>query len=108
MEEIQHEMHTHLGLEDPEPFVYPNLPPPAIADPWAWYCEYNEAKEATAMKAKMRTPPNEDLSLFSLFGASCQRGRKGFYLARMSLSIFKNLFLDYLRLYVLCLCFSCI
>jgi hypothetical protein len=44
MEEIQHEMHTHLGLEDPEPFVYPNLPPPAIADPWAWYCEYNEGK----------------------------------------------------------------
>jgi hypothetical protein len=41
MEESQCEMCTHLGLENPEPFVYPDLPPPAIANPWAWYREYN-------------------------------------------------------------------
>jgi hypothetical protein len=44
MEESQCEMHTHLGLENLEPFVYPDLPPPAVANPWAWYCGYNEGE----------------------------------------------------------------
>jgi hypothetical protein len=42
MEESQREMCTHLGLENPEPFVYPDLPPLTVAGPWAWYHEYDE------------------------------------------------------------------
>jgi hypothetical protein len=30
-------MRTSMGLETPEPIVYPPLPPPAVEDPWAWY-----------------------------------------------------------------------
>jgi hypothetical protein len=42
MEERKHEMRTHLELENPEPFVYPDLPPPAVAGPWAWYCNADD------------------------------------------------------------------
>jgi hypothetical protein len=45
MEESQHEKHTQLGVENPEPFVYPDLHPPVVADPWAWYRKYNEGEE---------------------------------------------------------------
>jgi hypothetical protein len=30
LEESQHKMHTSLGLVNPEPTVYPPLPPPAV------------------------------------------------------------------------------
>jgi hypothetical protein len=45
MEERKHEMRTHLELENPEPFVYPDLPPPAVAGPWAWYCNTDDDGE---------------------------------------------------------------
>jgi hypothetical protein len=38
LEERQHEMHTFMGFETPEPIIYPPLPPPAVEDPWTWYC----------------------------------------------------------------------
>jgi hypothetical protein len=25
-----------MGLETPEPIVYPPLPPPTVEDPWTW------------------------------------------------------------------------
>jgi hypothetical protein len=32
-------MHISMGFETPpEPVVYPPLPPLAVEDPWAWYC----------------------------------------------------------------------
>jgi hypothetical protein len=38
LEECQCEMCTSMGLETPEPTIFPPLPPPAVEDPWAWYC----------------------------------------------------------------------
>jgi hypothetical protein len=31
-----------MGLETPEPVVYPSLPSPTMEDPWAWYHNANE------------------------------------------------------------------
>jgi hypothetical protein len=39
--ECQCEMCTSMGLETPEPTVYPPLSPPAWEDPWAWYHSAN-------------------------------------------------------------------
>jgi hypothetical protein len=30
-------MRTSMGLETPEPIVYPPLPPPDVEGSWAWY-----------------------------------------------------------------------
>jgi hypothetical protein len=38
LEEHQHEMPASMGFETPEPIIYPPLPPPAMEDLWAWYC----------------------------------------------------------------------
>jgi hypothetical protein len=35
LEERQHEMHTSMGFETPEPVIYPRLPPLVMEDPWA-------------------------------------------------------------------------
>jgi hypothetical protein len=37
LEESRRKMRTSMGLETPEPTVYPPLPPPTVEDPWAWY-----------------------------------------------------------------------
>jgi hypothetical protein len=37
-EERQREMHASMGFEISEPVVYLPLPPPAVEDMWAWYC----------------------------------------------------------------------
>jgi hypothetical protein len=37
LEEHQHEMHTSMCFETPEPVVDPPLPPPTMEDLWAWY-----------------------------------------------------------------------
>jgi hypothetical protein len=38
LEERQQEMHASMGFEILEPVIYPPLPPPAVEDSWAWYC----------------------------------------------------------------------
>jgi hypothetical protein len=45
LEELQHEMRTSMGLENSEPTVYPLLSPPAVEDPWAWYCNVDNNDE---------------------------------------------------------------
>jgi hypothetical protein len=37
LKERQHEMHTSMAFETPDPIAYPPLPPPAVEDSWAWY-----------------------------------------------------------------------
>jgi hypothetical protein len=34
-----------MGFATPEPIVYPPLPPPAVEDPWAWYCNADDDGE---------------------------------------------------------------
>jgi hypothetical protein len=45
LEESQREMHSSMGLANPEPTVYPSLPPPAVEDPWAWYRNIDDDDE---------------------------------------------------------------
>jgi hypothetical protein len=37
LEERQREMRSSMGVETPEPTVYPPRPPPVVEDPWVWY-----------------------------------------------------------------------
>jgi hypothetical protein len=64
LEESQHKMRTSLGLVNPEPTVYPPLPPPAV--------EILGLGTATMMMTSMRPmmktkkSPSEDLAFPSL------------------------------------------
>jgi hypothetical protein len=45
LEEHQCEMRTSMGLETPEPTIYPPLPRLTVEDPWAWYCNVDNDDE---------------------------------------------------------------
>jgi hypothetical protein len=45
LEERQHEMRSSMGLETPEPSIYPPLPPLIVEDPWAWYHNADDGDE---------------------------------------------------------------
>jgi hypothetical protein len=83
LEESQRKMCTHLGLENPEPVVYPDLPTPTVADLWAWY-------RTPTMMVKMMMKPvmrskrslSEDVVFSCLFLVlDAKSGRSSIYLA---------------------------
>jgi hypothetical protein len=45
LEESQCEMCSSMGLANPEPTVYPPLPPPTMEDPWDWYRNVDDDDE---------------------------------------------------------------
>jgi hypothetical protein len=66
-----------MGLETPKPVIYPPLPPPAVKDPWAWYCNIDEDDDDDGIEEESKCRPF--LLLFLVFDA--KGGRRSIYLA---------------------------
>jgi hypothetical protein len=85
LEESQCEMHTSMGLANPEPTIYPPLPPPTMEDPWAWYRNDDDGyddDDVDEADDEDQEELSEDLVFPSLFLVLDTKGEKKFYLAR--------------------------